>query len=51
MMKALALVFALFTVSACSGPILANPPAVAGAPIAKATPGSYAEELDDEIPF
>uniref|UniRef100_UPI00404A4995 lipocalin family protein n=1 Tax=Candidatus Limnocylindrus sp. TaxID=2802978 RepID=UPI00404A4995 len=38
MMNALALVFALFTVSACSGPILANPPAVAGAPIVKATP-------------
>jgi predicted secreted hydrolase len=38
MMKVMALVFALFTVSACSGPILANPPAVAGAPIVKATP-------------
>jgi predicted secreted hydrolase len=38
MMKVMALVFALFAVSACSGPILANPPAVAGAPIVKATP-------------
>ena len=38
MVKALALMFAFFTVSACSGPILANPPAVAGAPIVKATP-------------
>jgi len=38
MMKVMALVFALFTVSACSGSILANPPAVAGAPIVKATP-------------
>lgn len=38
MMRALALVMALFTVGACSGPIVANPPAVAGAPIVKATP-------------
>jgi len=38
MMKVMALVFALFTVSACSGPLLANPPAGAGAPIVKATP-------------
>jgi len=36
--RALALVMALFTVGACSGPIVANPPAVAGAPIVKATP-------------
>ena len=38
MVSAFALMFALFTVSACSGSILANPPAVAGAPIVKATP-------------
>ncbi|MFM8996661.1 MAG: lipocalin-like domain-containing protein, partial [Candidatus Limnocylindrus sp.] len=38
MLRALALVMALFTVGACSGPIVANPPAVAGAPIVKATP-------------
>lgn len=36
--RALALVMVLFTVGACSGPIVANPPAVAGAPIVKATP-------------
>ena len=38
MVKALALMFVIFTVSACSGPILANPPAVACAPIVKTTP-------------
>jgi predicted secreted hydrolase len=38
MVSAFALMFALFTVNACSGSILANPPAVAGAPIVKATP-------------
>ena len=38
MIRALAMVMALFAVSACSGPIVANPPAVAGAPIVKATP-------------
>lgn len=38
MMRTLLLALAIFTVSACSGPILANPPAVAGAPIVKPTP-------------
>ncbi|MFZ9698902.1 MAG: hypothetical protein ACO3BX_03575, partial [Candidatus Limnocylindrus sp.] len=37
-MRVLALALGVFVVGACSGPILANPPAVAGAPIVKATP-------------